>query len=238
MNNIETSGQNIPSLPNLHKNDHELIERARKGFVDNHHSEEYGVVGIVLENAEYFSEKLDGKILFNIGSPGTTHSREYLGLENLPPDELKKLEDEEEDRATVSRLFGSTYIKGRHLPKGASEVIQVDPFSPGRDSMKNGEKIEIGFKLTFIKEDALSFLNNQEAGSGNVLMSHVDSFILKDKEYIKRVAEGIYRVVPPDGVFMCYISNVIEYEAEKLFPVKRKIQGTQMYVFEKSNDMS
>jgi len=84
----------------------------------------------------------------------------------------------------------------------------------------------------FQKTDGLSFLNEQEDESGNNLTANIDYLLIPHDNYLKRIAQEIFRVTPENGIFMSMNSPEIENEARKLFPIHKEI-GYGMEVFMK-----
>lgn len=99
------------------------------------------------------------------------------------------------------------------------EIVGVDPFNI---TAKKGRGFE-----TF-KEDGLSYLLRQEAGSANIVTNGLDNHILIGRartsddvkrayDYVNKLASEIERVVPKDGAYVSCISDVLEEAARKKF---------------------
>ena len=96
---------------------------------------------------------------------------------------------------------------------GASEYVGVDPYC---DQVKSDSDIlrfkryfaELvpKLKISFIAEDMLKFLSNQEAKSGNIVLNGVDYAIISSPAYIQELRDQIARVVPDKGFAMGYNS--------------------------------
>ena len=54
-------------------------------------------------------------------------------------------------------------------------------------------------------------------------MNAIDTCVIEDEDYTKRVAEEIYRVTPKEGIFMCNNCNGIWKYSKRLFP---KFEGS------------
>lgn len=201
--------------------DSELVRLTREGWGNFKDYGETTVASVIVENPEYFSDKLGERPLFNLGSDQIYIAEVYTGA----------LEYE-----------GISGKQCSPIPNGASKVVLVDPF-PKRSIF--GRKIEENEEIRLEEEnmcpmyeskniffkntDALSFLNQQEDNSGNVLTSNLDWCVLPSESYVQRVAEEVYRVVPKGGILIASYSPGIEEFAEGLFPRVRRFHGIGVY---------
>ena len=117
-------------------------------------------------------------------------------------------------------------------------VTLVDPYY-GERAMDREEKEQLtqeGLqgRVDFSKTDGLSFLIAQRPDSGNVVASAINVTLINDREYLKRMAQEIFRVVPRDGIFITFTSNHIEDEANELFPYKKLFSGMSVFAKEHS----
>lgn len=208
--------------------DHELIEKTRTEWKNYPDQGEEVVALKMVQNPEYFSEKLKDKPLFDLGSQENFYSKVYTGNRHFKP-----------------HLLMSDYP---NIPNGASEVILVDPFVKEVDEylgekdkkLNEGEEVIVDSYRIFsekpdkdgmhsfkdidtkqVKLDALSFLNKQKNNSGNVLTSNLDFNIISSDEYHKRLAEEIYRVVPKNGIYICQMSDAEKYAGELFSEYKK-----------------
>lgn len=119
---------------------------------------------------------------------------------------------------------------------GIKKIIAIDPFLSEDDYYfsrqeipeNRGEVIEKFKKdkcLEFIQDDGLSYLKSKEDNSANALTSSIDNHLIRDDNYLKRLAQEIFRTVPEDGVFVSLNSFEIEQEAGKLFPYIKHFLG-------------
>lgn len=95
------------------------------------------------------------------------------------------------------------------------EYIDVEPFSKCKSKTLPED---IDTKLQQDKRDGLSYLLAQAEEFGNVICSSINYSLIPNDDYLKRVAQEVYRVVPEDGLFITTDSDEIREEAERLFP--------------------
>lgn len=93
------------------------------------------------------------------------------------------------------------------------------------NKLASGNKTEVYYR----KLDGLSFLNLQKQEAGNVLTVNINYSLIPDDEYLKRIAQEIYRAVPRDGIFLSTGSNEIENEAKLLFPYHIKLNDITIF---------
>ncbi|MFC1749386.1 hypothetical protein ACFL2V_11335 [Pseudomonadota bacterium] len=111
---------------------------------------------------------------------------------------------------------------------GIDQVTLVDPFVQ-EETMKGLKQND---QMDFVQNDGLSFLLKQASGSGNVMTASIDGQLISSGEYLQRMAQEIYRVVPENGYYISLLSPQLEEEARELFPEMKKI-GLAVKIFYK-----
>lgn len=127
----------------------------------------------------------------------------------------------------------------RNSIKSINSFDLVDPFEDEASVL--GEKKNELFK--FFKTDGLSFLIEQESSSTNMMTASIDIALIPSGDYLRRLAQEIYRVTSEEGFYVSANSEELEEEAVKLFPYmkefglikvfyKKFIEGSQKYIEE------
>lgn len=124
---------------------------------------------------------------------------------------------------------------GNHVLNGsrAEKTIVVDPYFKKEDMDQIIEDRQYN-KTEFIEDDGLHYLVEQSDNSGNIFISNLGADVLKSggndnfpaKEWMERVSQEAYRVVPNGGCFIlvnCYPE--FENEAKKLFEVETSFKN-------------
>jgi hypothetical protein len=134
------------------------------------------------------------KPLINIGSGGDRESLEYA--------------------ITVAYMLG------------ANKQELIDPFFNQTETNKRIDEIRRlnDCPTMFVQDDGLRNLANRLEKSSNVFISTVNSGNVwlsmgsdRSADWLSRVAQESYRVVPENGVLVCLDSEDVAYEAEKIF---------------------
>jgi hypothetical protein len=115
---------------------------------------------------------------------------------------------------------------------GIKHVTLVEPFVEESEVFGHEDKEKFKDKFDFIAKDGLSFLTDKNIDPANVLVCSIDNDVVGSYEYLQRLSEEIYRVVPEDGIFVCVNSDEIQREVAKLFPFKQKVENL-VWVFSK-----
>ncbi len=173
----------------------------------------------LIENEDSLRNYLKNKTLFDVGcgKVGNRTAAYLTGKKRFWDPNLREFKD------------------GHQFDLKIKNIISVDPFVDLNAKTKSEiDKGRIKEKASqFIKNDGLSFLISQEAGSGNNLTININYALIPDEEYLKRLAQEIFRVTPNDGIFISGGSDLIEREAKTLFPFYRSL-GT-LVVFAKKD---
>lgn len=81
----------------------------------------------------------------------------------------------------------------------------------------------------FYQTDGLSYLKTQPDESSNAMTFSINFSLIRSGEYLRRLAQEIFRVVPMDGVYISDDSSDLEEEASKLFPYRLEIMGVKFF---------
>ncbi|MFA7000124.1 MAG: hypothetical protein WC241_03340 [Candidatus Paceibacterota bacterium] len=115
----------------------------------------------------------------------------------------------------------------------AEKTIVVDPYFKKEDMDKIIEDRQYN-KTEFIEDDGLHYLVGLPDNSGNIFISNLGADVLTSggnnnfpaKEWMERVSQEAYRIVPNGGCFIlvnCY--EEFENEAKKLFEVETSFKN-------------
>jgi len=119
--------------------------------------------------------------------------------------------------------------------------VVVDPFFK-KDDMGEIIKEKEYKKMEFEQDDGLHFLISQPANNANIFISAVEEAVLlhgsenitmaEAVNWMKRLAQEAYRVVPAGGCFIVVnCSNELENEAKKLFEVEKTGDNLSVKIF-------
>lgn len=112
---------------------------------------------------------------------------------------------------------------------GINHVTLVDPYAKEGDVFRSGNKEKYKDQFKLVSQDGLSFLLDQNTSPANVMTCSVDADVIGNYEYIERLAQEIYRIVPENGVFISLNSKEIEDEATRLFPFVQEFSGVRVF---------
>lgn len=79
-------------------------------------------------------------------------------------------------------------------------------------------KTKIIEKVDFQQKDGLSFLLSLKDEYANIMVNSINYSLIKNDDYLKRIAQEFYRVNLKNGVCIVCDSSEIEHEAKILFP--------------------
>lgn len=169
----------------------------------------------------YFKKVLHNKVLLDIGC-GEGGAFNALRLKGY----YRGYEDSDTDLGITDIVLLDPYITEEYLTEKLDDCMcNICEIS------KEDERIKIRKQIKFAQEDGLSFLLKQEPGSANVITSHLQYVVIPNEEYLRRMAQEIFRVVPEDGVFISANSDEIEEEAKELFTYERYFVPLILRVF-------
>ncbi len=124
------------------------------------------------------------------------------------------------DQESLKYAFTVAYMLG------ASRQELIDPFFNQTETEKRIDEVKHvnDCPTAFIQDDGLRNLTLRPEKSSNVFISTVNSGNVwssigsgRGADWLSRVAQESYRVVPENGVLICLDSEDIAYEAEKIF---------------------
>lgn len=99
------------------------------------------------------------------------------------------------------------------------EVFLADPFV---DRKIVEEKLGGATSAHVETQDGLTFLKSRETESGNPIVCSLDSLVVPVPDYLRRIAQEMFRVTPKDGVVITSNVDVINDELVGLFPYSIK----------------
>lgn len=230
----------------IEKSDKELIESALKEGNAFQDSTDFILLRLLAIKTEDFERRgrTDDAILYHKELIGKTKlfKEEFL-FKSI--EEMEKTRKEIED--FIERFKSKTMIIvgcGQDGPGNAinilknlpaleiKNIILIDPFlteeyiakatkawcgTEGCDECDGEGKQKVADKIKFFREDGLSFLLSQPDESGNVMTGSINSILIKENDYLKRLGQEIFRVVPRDGVYLSVDSDTVEEEAGEMF---------------------
>ena len=134
--------------------------------------------------------------------------KDILGLLGIPIEKWPK-DYESQIQQIISKGLGL----------GISKFVMVDPFHRDKEyeTLRKEKEFNPDLKLELSSLDGLTFLNNQDDGSGNMMTNNMDYTIISSEKYLKRLAEEAFRVVPEEGIYISCNSDTEDY-ASRLFP--------------------
>ena len=183
--------------------------------------------------ASYLESRLKGNPLFDIGGGGSGVGH-YLGMRSIDPPL----------RSDTS--YGPPGVRVTDIDFGVSEYTLIDPYIDEtvisktlelrqvktRSDIKDDTREQIINSIRLSKQDGLTALKALPDNAGNVVMSSIDSALIMNSDYLRRLAQEAFRVVPTDGVFLANNCPEIEHEASLLFPHKDTF-GSNSIMFSK-----
>lgn len=135
---------------------------------------------------------------------------------------------------TEGMHHGWQLLDNINLDKLENKVISIDPFIKedefyeasveglGEDEAKEMKNEIKENTQDFRQVDGLGFLLDQADGTLNSLTASINSSLIPSDDYLKRLAQEIFRVTPENGVYVSLDSLDLEKEAEQLFPYKKE----------------
>tara|TARA_Y100000310_G_scaffold13301_1_gene13581 strand:+ start:803 stop:1606 length:804 start_codon:yes stop_codon:yes gene_type:complete len=213
----------------INGSDHEIrVAALKKGYSFQDKSAHFLITEIFRKNRfDYFQNCLKDKPLFDIGA-GEGGGWNVLRMKGYP-------------------VTYTDFADERDL--GIKEFVLVDPFISD-ESVHSQLEQHIGYAFDVPKNkqqemhdsirgdqrDGLSFLLDQKVGSGNILVASINYSLIPNTDYLKRIAQEAYRIVPKEGVLMACDSDDIEEEASQLFPYSQNFGVAT--IFSKSQILS
>jgi hypothetical protein len=209
--------------------DSEIVIRAASGSENFKNESAPILIGGIVNNQDFFRERLDGKKLFSLGAGEYGHSYHFqllfgwersdgYSVSNLIPSEIIAVD-----------LFANPDFMARDL----HSLIKLDSKSVPNLNQDEVESIA-NQKLKFEQIDMLQFLLNQPTESGNIMVAGIDMAVIHVKNYHERVAQEAFRVTPYEGVLICCYAPSIEWEAKQIFPYFTEISNGSFVFFSKT----
>ena len=204
--------------------DEEIIRKvmAGEGHSFSDPTEQLLMVDLRYKNiALYLETRLRGKPLYDVGG-GKSGVGHFLGMRAIdPPLRIEGL-------STTKIMPDVTDIDF-----GVSEYTLIDPFLDGHETIETSlavhkvrtreditekKREEVIKSIQVTNEDGLTALSKLPDGAGNVVMSSIDYDLIGNNDYLKRLAQEAFRVVPIDGIFLVNNCPDVQSTAGMLFP--------------------